>query len=102
MSTENDIASEVAGQGLRMLKKVLARLDEVPFEDWPKGYVRDISDCVMAAVKFQAGERQQLDFERENHLTSDDVRGLIKDYLAALPAAEFAALVDSAKRRISS
>lgn len=93
MSTESDMASEVAGQGLRMLRKVLAKLDGLPLEDWPKGYVRDIAECVLAAVKVQTEERAQAEWERENRLTPEDVRGLITNYLSALPAVDLVAFM---------
>jgi hypothetical protein len=102
MSTENDVAGKIARRGLALIDKVLDELAIVPRDDWGKTHVRDITDCVLAAVRVQAEERAQAEWEKDNRLSEDDVKELIRDYIAKLPAAEFAAIVDSAKRRISS
>lgn len=85
ISAESDMAAKIARKGLAMIDRVLDQLDTVPREDWSKTHVRDITECVMAAVRVQAEERAQAEFEKENRLTPEDVRALIKEYLASLP-----------------
>ena len=92
MSTESDIAGKITQRGLSAILRVLTELDGLPRDDWSKTHVRDITDCVLAAVKVQAEEREQLNFEREHNM--GDLRDLLKQYLASLPPAEVVSLVE--------
>jgi hypothetical protein len=91
-------AEAVAQKGLRMLDKVLDELSIIPREDWSKTHVRDISECVMAAVKFQAEERAQAEWEAKTQLKPEDIRAALKEYLSALPEPEYQALVSEARK----
>jgi hypothetical protein len=93
---ERDQAEAIAHKGLRMLDKVLDELSVIPREDWSKTHVRDISECVMAAVKFQAEQRAQLEWEAKAGLKPDDIRAALKDYLASLPRDQYQALLTEA------
>ena len=95
MSTESDIAGRIAKKGLRIIDKMLDELESVPRDDWSKTHVRDVTDCVMAAVKVQAEERAQLEFEQSAGM--EDLRRLLKQYLAGLPAAEVSLIVAEAQ-----
>ena len=97
MGPESDIAGRIAGKGLKILDKILDKLEAIPPCDWSGHHVRDITDCVMAAVKVQAEQREQLEFENGEKLGADDLRKLLKEYLASLPALDFAALVKEAR-----
>jgi len=97
MSSESDKAARITAKGLRIIDQMLDVLEKVPYDDWSKTHVRDVSDCVMAAVKVQAEERAQLEFEEGAKLSPEDIRALLKEYLAALPQAEYAALVAEAR-----
>jgi hypothetical protein len=94
ISAESDIAGKIARKGLKIVDKMLdkmADLAEMECKAWPQNFARNITDCVIAAVKVQAEERAQAEFEKENRLTPEDVRGLIKEYLAALPPVDMLA-----------
>jgi len=96
ISAESDIAGKIARKGLRLVDKMLdkmAALVELEPRNWPQNFARNVTDCILAAVKTQAEERAQAEFDKENRLSPEDVRGLIKDYLSALPAVDLVAFM---------
>ena len=91
ISAKHDVAGRVVQNGLRLIARTLSELASIPRDERSSHYVRDITDCVLAAVKVQAEERAQAEFEKEERLAPEDVRALIKDYLAALPPVDMMA-----------
>jgi hypothetical protein len=89
-------AEAIARKGLRMLDKVLDELSVIPREDWSKTHVRDISECVMAAVKYQAEQRAQMEWEAKASLSPGDIRQMLKDYLSSLPRDQYQSLLAEA------
>ena len=88
ISAESDIAGRIARKGLRIVDKMLDKMAatvELDPVKWPNNFARNITDCILAAVKTQAEERAQAEFEKDERLTPEDVRGLIKSYLSDLP-----------------
>jgi hypothetical protein len=96
MSAESDKAGRIAAKGLDLIDKILDELATVPRDDWGKTHVRDVTDCVQAAVRFQAEERAQLDFEKEAKLAPEDIRAAMIEWLRGLPASEKQALMAEA------
>jgi len=90
MSAELVTAKRLAERGLGILSRILTDFEDMPCNQL-RGHVKNITDCVMACVKVQAEEREQLTFEREE--LTGDLREMLKQYLASLPAAEVGRLV---------
>lgn len=65
MSAELNTARRIASKGLKAIEKVLIELDGLPRDEWSRTHVKDITDCVNAAVKVLAEERERDSFERE-------------------------------------
>jgi len=94
MSAELVTAKRLAERGLGILSRILTDFEDMPCNQL-RGHVKNITDCVMACVKVQAEEREQLTFEREE--LTGDLREMLKQYLASLPRAEVTALVAEAQ-----
>ena len=96
MTAESDTAGRIARKGLRIIDKMLDGLwglaDEEP-KRWPANYARQVTDCVLAAVKVQAEERAQAEFEAALKLSPDEIRAALKEYLSSLPYDERVALL---------
>jgi hypothetical protein len=97
MSAESDKAGRIAAKGLDMIDEYLDDLRELPKEKRSNYYAKNLTDCVLAAVKVQAEERAQMEFEETQKLGPEEVRALLKEYLAALPSGEFQRLVQEAR-----
>jgi hypothetical protein len=72
-SPDASIAERIASRGLKAIEKVLIELDGLPRDDWSRTHVKDITDCVNAAVKVLAEEREWEAFERESEAAARKV-----------------------------
>lgn len=93
------MAGKIARKGLRVVDKMLDGLaglaDDEP-KRWPANYARQVTDCVLAAVKVQAEERAQLEFEDKANLAPEDIRAAMVEWLRGLPQSEKQALMAEA------
>ena len=95
MSAEKVTAKRLAEKGIKLLDKILVSFEEMPDKQlW--GHVKNITDCVMACVKVQAEEREQLDFEKTAQLSPEDIRAAMVEWLKGLPLEEKHALMAEA------
>lgn len=104
MSVEAVTATRLAHRGLKLIGRTMALYEEMANDAEAGdtkaarqflGHTKNITDAVMACVKVQAEEREQLEFEQEHNL--GDLRRLIVEYLAALKPADVSALLVEAK-----
>ena len=92
MSVERATAKRLAEKGLGLLSRILTDYEDMPGNQL-RGHVKNITDCVMACVKVQAEEREQLEFESTASLSPDEIRAALKEYLSSLPYDERVALL---------
>lgn len=87
MSVEKITAKRLAEKGMALLDRILTDFEDMP----PKqllGHTKNITDAVLACTKVQAEEREQLDFEKENQLSPEDIRAAFVGWLRSMPLEE--------------
>lgn len=95
MSTEYDIASALARDGLKALKGVLESI--MSFEAPVRvKFTRELTEVVKAAAVVMKEEREQMVFEKDESLTDDDIADALKAHLSSLSVPELRALMANA------
>lgn len=96
MSTEYDIASALARDGLQALRGVMESI--MSFEPPIRvKYARELTEVVRASTMVMKEEREQLEFEEKAKLAPEDIREALKTHLASMSIQDFRALVADAR-----